>query len=373
MDRINGVRLKQWRDDAGYSQETFAELLRCGVRTIRNAETLGKMTTQLVDAACAELNRPKEELLRLKPELRVAFLDGIDQAQDDLFDSARQCHQQLFSGPRSAISRQNAKQWLGESHLWKRSGTPWREIYAVAYEDQPHDRNVVGLLTMSGHTDWEFWYCTHIGVLPPWRNGLFTEELLFDAVEKRIKSLLPKAVTVLWESPPIASALLKDVRQHVNAGGKISDRPDKDAILQALRNARRLELFDWVHSLIAMTPAKQPLVMSSAAWQEPLTSQNERQTMVLIHPLDGNLARPQPPVSRTLDFIFNNLYADSFGGGVTPFDLRNYRPYVNALKERAQLAATGCKWALIPRFDDLVTQAKLEGLRDELSLPEADK
>jgi hypothetical protein len=118
-------------------------------------------------------------------------------------------------------------------------------------------------MTLSGHEKWNFWYCTRLGVLPEWRSGLVVEQLLFEAVKSRAKSLIPKADTYIWEIASPDIALLNGLRQDIRSGGTIRTRADKDQAIHALRSARRLEVFGWLHALIATTLAKEPLSITS--------------------------------------------------------------------------------------------------------------
>ena len=373
MIRINGARLQRWREEAGQKQEGLAELLEISARTLRNAETQGWITEKLADAICKKLDKPKAELIRLTADLRVLALDGVSEDQEDLFQSALRCHARLFPDAFSEVSRKDMRQWLAESNLREHSGTPWHEIYAAVYEDSPSQRNVVGLISLSGHNDWEFWYCTRLGVLPEWRAGLAAEKALFQLVKEKTQELLPKATTFIWEVEAPDILLLDELRQHLAKGHKLKKWPDQKRMMQALRSARRLELFGWIHARIATDPSGVPLTITSPAWREPLDSSNERQTMLMLHPLGGDLSRAKPSVDRALEFIDAVLLADSFGGIATGIELKNYRPYVNELLARMKTKAKGSKWGPLPRFQDLITQAKAEGLWDEIALIEAEK
>ncbi len=369
MIRINGARLRQWRDELQLSQEDFSELIGTTDRTIRKAENTARISEQLADAICARLHKSKADLLRLSPDLRVALLDGRTKEQGDLFDSGLQCHKRLFKGYFAEVSRSYLKHWLMEGHFHNR----WREIFTVAYEDHPAQRNVVALTCLSGHRDGAFWYCTRLGVLPDWRDGLTVEKLLFEAIKDTCAVLLPKAQTVIWEVEAPDLILLTELRQHIAAGGKLKTWPDQQRMSQAMRSARRLELFDWFHAFIATTPSGSPLTITSPAWREPLNSSNEREMMLLIHPLDADLGRVHPLVANALDFVYTVLYGGSFGGRDTSISIPGYLPYIDVLLRRMKSKAVGCIWGPLPRFGDLITLAKAEGLWDEIALIEAEK
>ena len=156
-------------------------------------------------------------------------------------------------------------------------------------------------------------------------------------------------------------------------GGKLRTWKDQRPMMQALRTGRRFELFSGIHSLIATTPTGSPLSITSPAWRAPLNSSNEREMMLMIHPLGGNISRPHPSVHRTRDFLYSTLYGDSFGGVDTAVELKNYRPYVQRLLEQVKRSAVDSKWGAIPSFEDLITQAKAEGLWTEITLITAEK
>src|ERR1700724_3313885 len=112
MIKINGARLKRWRDEANYSQEGLGEFVGTSGRTIRNAENSGGINGRLADTICAKLHKSKIDLMRLSPDLRVALLDGASPEQEDLFESALRCHRRLFTGYFADVSREHMRQWL---------------------------------------------------------------------------------------------------------------------------------------------------------------------------------------------------------------------------------------------------------------------
>lgn len=373
LTSINGARLRQWRNEAHLKQFGLAEKAGCSERAIRNAETQNLMSEQMIAAVCRVLGKPREELIQPAPKIKTAILDGVDEEQDDLYESALQCHRRLFPDAFADISRKYMREWLRESFMRDASGTGWREIYAVAYQEQSGSRNVIGLTSLSARTDWPFWYCTRLGVLPEHRSRWAIERLLFQIVRERADHLHPTATTCVWEVEAPDLVLLNELRGYLAGGQKLKTRPDQNRMASALRSARRFALFSGIHSLIATTSSGLPLSITSPAWREPLNKSNERQMMLMIHPIGGNLSQSHPDVSKTLEYLYRILYGDSFGGVSTSVEIKNYRRYVERLYYQVKPSAAAFRWGPIPDFEDLITQAKSEGLWSEIALTTAEK
>jgi|SRR5579863_4816 len=371
MIQINGPRLRRWRVAAVYTQEKFAEVLGYDERTLRTAETQGRISAVLAGIICKLLNKSLADLVRSTPDLLVAVLDGISPEQKDLWDSSLKCHERLFRNANAQISRTYLEFWFKELKFRKENSTTWQEFYAVVYEDTAPPRNVVGLAQLSGERNWKFWYCTRLGVLPEFRGGLVVEELLFKAIREQACPLVPEAKTFVWEVEAPDMLLLNDLRHHLMTGAKLRQWPDPERMAHALRSARRLEIFGGIHALLATTPSGEPLTITSPAWTKPLDSSNEREMMLMLHPLGGNLSRPHPSILETMDFLYSGLYADSFGSASV--NIEGYDPYVQKLLSRMKAKAKDSGWGPIPLFADLITQAKAEGLWDEITLIEAEK
>src|SRR5579862_5418221 len=117
MIQINGPRLRRWRVAAGHTQEEFAALLGYDERTLRTAETQGRISAVLAGMICKLLNKSPADLVRSTPDLRVAILDGIAPEQKDLWDSSLKCHERLFRNANAEISRTYLELWFKELSL----------------------------------------------------------------------------------------------------------------------------------------------------------------------------------------------------------------------------------------------------------------
>ncbi len=293
---------------------------------------------------------------------KVIFITEDEGEQRRLLWDSFKCYEDLFPDESERDEPADIVTWLDEARRATLTHSPWREIYAVLHiGDQ-----AIGMTFLSAQVQRHWSFGNYLGVRSGWRQKHRAEYFL-EEVMRHLRTISPSMKGILFEVEPVDIKLLE----------RVADRPgisgfgDENEIFLNLRSLRRLLLYHSYKAVALLNSDGLPLPY----WQpsmvdDELDSRNERELILMVKLL-GGVDKEKIELQELLDFIYDDLYGDAYGGAST-VEIPNYRAYVAQIKSRVQDRARG-GWKLgkveIPsKVTRLLLRAKGEGLTDELAL-----
>jgi hypothetical protein len=180
----------------------------------------------------------------------------------------------------------------------------------------------------------------YLAVRRLWRsNNGSTAEWFREQIDRRLLEIDPDTKGTVWEVEPVDLPLLNETSRR----GRIGGYPDTPRVLANIRQLRRLNLYQR-HGVPALLAADGlALPYWQPAMDDDLRPENERELILMVR-LSQNTRPDDVRLGELLDFVYNDLYADAYGGTGT-VSIPGYRRYLASIRERVERAAAG-GWAL---------------------------
>jgi hypothetical protein len=294
---------------------------------------------------------------------RSDFIGSIDGSEGELLHSSFRCYETLFPDPGERDEPSDIETWLEEARRAALTGSPWREIYGVLHMGSL----VIGMAYLTAHLGRHWCFGNYFGVRAAWRQNHRAKKFL-DDVEARLRAIDPKTKGILFEVEPVDF----DCLSRAAARERIAGHPDERDVLLNLRRVRRVALYQMedVSALSFLSTDNRPLPYWQPAMSDSLDAADERE-MILMVRLWGHIDPGSVDVEEILDFIYDDLYRDAYGGagGV---EIPGFRHHVAMVKLRVK-EGTKVGWQLgkvpIPKpVRRLLSHAHDEGLSGHLAL-----
>lgn len=248
----------------------------------------------------------------------VRFLNGLDRADDELLDAGLRCLERLFPDSATRPAPEMFRTWLAESSSRARN-TPWREVFGVLLSGA----EVIGIAVFSGHLHRRVCFGGYFGVLPG-RRRYGCARRFFDEVVAGMRGQVGRLHGILFEVDPVDESFLEQVA----ARDTLLGQGDESRIERNIRALRRLLLYTRSGALAAV----QPDGTLMPYWQPVVHALPERLQRQCLLCLSLGEAEPVT-VSEAVDFVYDDLYLDAYGGNASDVLVPDFKDYLGRLKQ----------------------------------------
>jgi transcriptional regulator with XRE-family HTH domain len=392
MDRkgnipVDGKKIRALREARGLSREAFAEMVKIPGKSEFSPRRIADIETQAFPAVNPRTFKAILEALDVTPkditpedpndlgdvrDAKCCLIDGSDESQR-LLEASFPLYEGLFPDERERDDPDDIKTWLAESRLAARTGTPWRELYAVLHLAG----KVIGMAYLSGHVRLEWVFGNYFGVRAGWRSDRASERFL-DDIADALATQIPGARGIIFEVDPIHVDLL----QSVTARAKLGGHNDHDQIAASLRAAKRLFFYEHYSCLTVVDRGGSPLRYRQPAMNEGQSRKDERELHLMVYLFDFELRESivhgktasAPLVESMINFSYDTLYQDAYG---RESSTRRQRFEDNLARVKSQVlnlceGSSLAQWHLTPAnrklINGLLAHARDEGWGDQLDL-----
>jgi hypothetical protein len=264
---------------------------------------------------------------QLKP--KVTFISRTDGREGELLRESFKCYEKLFPDSAERNAPNDIQAWIDESRLGVHH-IPWRDVYAVLHMSEL----VVGMAYFKAYPAVHWSFGSYFGVRRLWRsNNGITAEWFIEQIDRRLLEIDPNTKGAIWETEKVDLPLLNEVVRR----GRIGGYPDTPQALASFRRLRRLNLYHRYGVPALLAADGQALPYWQPAMDDSLLPENEREMILMIR-LSANRKLVDVQLGELLDFVYNHLYADAYGGTGT-ISIPGYSRYLASIRQRVERAA----------------------------------
>lgn len=264
---------------------------------------------------------------RLLPETTI-----ITDYGSELFEASIPCYDALFpyneqDGP------EDIKRWAAEEEELGEDSSS-RDLYLVHHVDN----HVIGVAYFSTYVDQPWWFGNYFGILQQFKTN--RAKRFFNDIDRKLNGVNPRSRGIVFEIDYIDHGRLRFLRDVLVKGDKHT-LVQSEAFAEGLRRLERLFIFSQWGAQMVLGANGKPLPYWQPAMRRPLDPK-EKVRLFLMFKRHGSMERVDFSTYDVLEFVYNRVYADAYGGTDTA-SITGFRKHLAGIRRyvRSRMARSG--------------------------------